>query len=310
MNSVTPAPVSVAVASPSSLLEQVSLLAADIKVTHTVFAMPWAILSAMMAWDVVRGPLAGKLALVIVCMVTARTVAMAANRLLDAAIDATNPRTARRAVPSGKLSPTFVLGALVLCSIAFVVATSGFWLLYRNPWPLILSVPVLAFLSAYPLLKRFTRWCHYYLGAALALAPVCAWIAIAGAIAWPPVIMACAVLTWTAGFDIIYACQDYDCDVRDGVYSVPARLGIARALWVSRATHVACIALLGALGIASVQLGTLYFVGVACAGALLVIEHAVVTPTDLSRVGLAFFTINGIMSLLVGTLGAVDVLLR
>ena len=301
------APASTAV---PSLPAKLQTFAADIKVSHTVFAMPWAILSAVMAWDAVRGPLAGKLAFVVVCMVMARTVAMAANRLLDAGIDARNPRTARRAVPSGKLSRPFVLGALVTCAITFVAATAGFWLLYRNPWPLILSVPVLAFLSAYPLLKRFTRLCHYYLGAALALAPVCAWIAIAGSIAWPPVIMALAVLTWTAGFDIIYACQDYDCDVRDGVHSVPAKIGIANALWVSRATHVVCFALLVALGLVSAQLGMLYFVGVACAGALLIVEHALVKPHDLSKVGLAFFTINGIVSLLLGTLGVASVLLR
>jgi 4-hydroxybenzoate polyprenyltransferase len=298
-----------AVAAPS-LPEKLQTFAADIKIGHTVFAMPWAILSAVMAWDLVRGPLAGKLALVVVCMVTARTVAMAANRLLDAAIDARNPRTARRAVPSGRLSRSFVVGALVLCCVVFIAATAGFWVWYRNSWPLILSVPVLAFLSAYPLLKRFTRLCHYYLGAALALAPVCAWVAIAGSIAWPPVIMALAVLTWTAGFDIIYACQDYDCDVRDGVHSVPAKLGIARALWVSRATHIVCFGLLVTLGVVSEQLGMLYFVGVACAGVLLVAEHAIVKPNDLSKVGLAFFTINGIVSLLMGTLGVLDVLLR
>ncbi len=293
-----------------SFPEKLSTFAGDIKVSHTVFAMPWAILSAVMAWDLVRGPLAGKLALVVICMVAARTVAMAANRLLDAEIDAANPRTARRAVPSGKLSRRFVLGALALCFIVFIAATAGFWLLYANMWPLVLSVPVLLFLGAYPLLKRFTRLCHYYLGAALALAPICAWIAIAGSIGWPPVIMALAVLTWTAGFDIIYACQDYECDVRDGIESMPAKMGIARALWLSRATHVACLALLVTLGLVSTQLGTIYFVGVVGAGALLIVEHAIVKADDLSKVGLAFFTINGIVSVVMGTLGVVDVLLR
>jgi 4-hydroxybenzoate polyprenyltransferase len=307
---LTTVPIHPAEPTDSSLASRLALFAADIKVSHTVFAMPWAILSAVMAWDVTRGPLAGKLALIVVCMVTARTVAMAANRLLDAGIDAKNPRTARRAVPSGQLSRAFVIGALALCAIVFIAATGGLWVLYRNVWPLVLSVPVLAFLAAYPLLKRFSRLCHYYLGAALALAPVCAWIAIAGNIAWPPVIMALAVLTWTAGFDIIYACQDYDCDVRDGVYSVPAKLGIAKALWVSRATHVMCFALLVTLGLVSTQLGTLYFVGVACAGVLLITEHALVRPHDLSKVGLAFFTINGIVSLLMGTFGVIDVLWR
>ncbi|MGB7161402.1 MAG: 4-hydroxybenzoate octaprenyltransferase [Tepidisphaeraceae bacterium] len=295
-------------AAPDSLGGKLALLAADIKVSHTVFAMPWAILSAAMAWDVVRGPIAGKLALVVVCMVAARTVAMAANRLLDAEIDARNPRTARRAVPSGRLSRAFVSGALALCAAVFVGATALFWTMYGNPWPLILSVPVLLFLASYPLLKRFTRLCHYYLGAALALAPLCAWIAIGGSLTWPPVIMAVAVLTWTAGFDIIYACQDYASDVACGIFSVPGKLGIGPALWVSRATHVVCAAALIAVGLVSPALSTLYFVGVGAAIALLIVEHTLVKPTDLSKVGLAFFTVNGIISLLVGTLGVIDVL--
>ncbi len=288
-------------------LARVALFAADIKISHTVFAMPWAILSAVMAWDVVRGPLAGKLALVVVSMVAARTVAMGANRLLDAEIDARNPRTARRALPSGRLSRGFVSGALVLCVAVFIIATACFWALYSNPWPLALSVPVLLFLAGYPLLKRFTRLCHYYLGAALALAPLCAWIAVAGALAWPPVIMAVAVLTWTAGFDIIYGCQDYESDCAWSVFSIPSKLGIGGALWVSRLTHVACVAALVTLGLVAPALSTLYFVGVGATVLLLVVEHALVKPTDLSKVGVAFFTINGVISLLLGTLGVLDV---
>src|SRR6185369_5305529 len=134
----------------------------------------------------------------------------AANRLLDAELDAKNPRTALRAIPSGALSRSFVMLALAACAIAFVGATVLFGAIYANWLPLILSLPVLLFLSGYPLLKRFTRLCHYYLGAALALAPICAWIAVRGNIALPPFLMAAAVLCWTAGFDIIYACQDYN----------------------------------------------------------------------------------------------------
>jgi 4-hydroxybenzoate polyprenyltransferase len=282
-------------------------LAADIKFSHTVFALPWALLATFLAAE--GWPHWGQIGLIVACMVTARTVAMAANRLLDARLDALNPRTQGRAIPSGRLSTGFMTGVLVACSLGFIAATAGF-LRFENPWPLILSVPVLAYVCGYPLMKRFTRLCHYYLGAALALAPLCAWVAIAGSIAWPPSIMALAVLTWTAGFDIIYACQDYDCDVRDGVNSVPSKMGIARALWVSRGTHAVCLALLVVLGLASPQLGALYFVGVGCAGLLLIVEHAIVKPNDLSKVGLAFFTINGIVSLLVGTLGVVDVLAK
>src|SRR5205814_8324268 len=141
-----------------------------------------------------------------------------------------------------------VTAVLFACAAVFVAATWLFWIVYQNVWPIVLSVPVLAFISAYPLLKRFTRLCHYYLGAALALAPICAWIAVSGGIAIPPLLMAGAVLCWTAGFDIIYACQDFDSDRETGVVSVPAKVGIARALWISRATHVVCVGLLVTLG--------------------------------------------------------------
>src|SRR5687768_17056556 len=153
---------------------KLSCLARDIKISHTVFALPFALLSAFLA---ARGwPRAGQLLLIVVCMVTARTVAMAVNRLLDAQLDALNPRTARRAIPAGMLSRGFVIAVVAVCVIAFAAACVGFWVWYANPWPMYLGGPVLAFLSAYPLLKRFTRLCHYYLGAALALAPVCAWV--------------------------------------------------------------------------------------------------------------------------------------
>ncbi|MEO6436805.1 MAG: 4-hydroxybenzoate octaprenyltransferase, partial [Tepidisphaeraceae bacterium] len=250
---------------PSSLAARLALLASDIKISHTIFAMPWAILAAVMAWHRAGGPVWGKLILIIACMVTARTVAMASNRLLDADLDARNPRTARRALPSGRLSVRFVSGAFVVCVALFVAATGLFYVFYANPWPLALALPVLAFLSAYPLFKRFSRLCHYYLGAALALAPVCAWLAMSGSIAWPPVIMAAAVMCWTAGFDIIYACQDFQSDRETGVVSIPAKLGIAPALWIARLTHVVCVALLIVLGLQAIELSTLYFVGVACA---------------------------------------------
>ena len=288
-----------------SLRAKLSLFARDIKISHTVFALPFALLSTFLAAGGV--PAAGKLLLILVCMVTARTVAMAANRLLDARLDALNPRTAGRAIPSGKLSTSFYAAVLAACGLAFLLATAGFWFAYRNPWPLILAIPVLLFLCGYPLLKRFTRLCHYYLGAALALAPVCAWVAVTGSIAPPPLWMAAAVLCWTAGFDIIYACQDYQSDLECGVFSVPAKIGVGPALWVSRATHVVCVAMLVMLGLSSTELGALYFTGVAAAILLLVVEHSLVKPTDLSKVNLAFFTFNGIISLLLGTLGVIDV---
>lgn len=281
-------------------------LARDIKLSHTVFAMPFALLSTFLAaggW-----PRAGQLALILLCMVTARTVDMAMNRLLDARLDALNPRTRGRAIPSGQLSVPFVLAAAGLCATLFVASTALFKIVYHNPWPLRLGFPVLLFLSAYPLLKRFTRLCHYYLGMALALAPICAWIAIAGSLAMPPVWMALAVTLWTAGFDIIYACQDYDSDLQCGVFSVPAKIGIRRALWVSRLTHATCIAMLIMVGVsARPVLGPIYFSGVGLAAVLMTVEHTMVKPNDLSKVGLAFFTVNGVISLVLGLLGIVDV---
>lgn len=284
---------------------RLAAFAADIKLSHTVFAMPWALLSAFLA---ARGwPRVGILGLILACMVTARTVAMAANRLLDAELDAANPRTRGRAIPAGRLSRGFYRGMLAGCAAAFVAATSGFWLQYGNIWPLVLAVPVLAFICAYPLLKRFTSLCHYYLGAALALAPVCAWVAVSGSIAWPPVLMAGAVLLWTAGFDIIYATQDFASDERTGVCSAPRALGIGGALWAARGTHLGCVVLLAALGLATERLGLLYWIAVGLAAALLVFQHAIVRPTNLSRVNLAFFTANGIISVAIGTLGILDV---
>jgi 4-hydroxybenzoate polyprenyltransferase len=287
---------------------KLSVFAGDIKIHHTVFALPWALLSTFMAS---RGiPSLGKLLLILLCMLTARTVAMAANRLLDARLDAANPRTARRAIPSGSLSVGFVGLMAVISIITFIASTAMFQVIFRNPWPLVLSGPVLLFISAYPLLKRFSRLCHYYLGAALALAPVCAWIAIRGDVRLPPIWMAGAVLLWTAGFDVIYACQDYAVDVQCGLHSVPSKLGIRRALWISRITHLASLGAMIALGFSTHQLGSLYFAGVGLAAALLVVEHALVRENDLSKVGLAFFTVNGIISIALGTLGIVDVLLR
>jgi len=268
--------------------------------------MPWAILSAAMAWSRVRGPLWGKLALILICMVTARTVAMASNRLLDADLDQRNPRTSGRAIPSGRVSKRFVTLALVGCTLAFIAATAFFQILYANPLPIILSIPVLGWIGSYPFLKRFTQLCHYYLGASLALAPICSWIAISGGIAWPPVVMAGAVLCWTAGFDIIYACQDYQSDLETGTISVPARIGIVKALWISRITHAIAFALLVVLGYMTAEFGGIYFTGVAAVAVLLVVEHSLVKPTDLSKVGVAFFTVNGVISLLVGTLGIID----
>lgn len=289
---------------------RVRAFAADIKLSHSVFALPWALLATFLAAQSIglQVPTVLQATLIVACMVLARTVAMGANRLLDAAIDARNPRTAGRAIPSGRLQPRFVLLTALLCGVAFVVVTAVFGVAYSNWLPLILGVPVLLFISAYPLLKRFTRWVHFYLGAALGLAPVCAWVAIAGRVDWPPVVMGVAVLLWTAGFDILYACQDRDVDVRDGLHSIPAKLGIARALWLARAVHLACLCLLLLLERIVPQFGVTYLLAWIMVFVLLAVEHLLVRPDDLSRINVAFFTLNGCVSLTVGLLGIIDVL--
>ena len=293
---------------PTTLGARLRVFAGDIKIAHTVFAMPWAILSAVLAGRTFPHSLTpGKIGLIVACMVTARTVAMAANRLIDADLDAKNPRTARRAVPSGTLSRRFVAAILALCCLGFIAAAAGFEILYRNPWPIIFSIPVLAYLAGYPFVKRFSQLCHYYLGVALALAPVCAWVAVTGRMDWPPVVMFVIVAAWTAGFDIIYACQDYSSDVATGVFSVPAKIGISRALWVSRGTHLVAAIMLVVLGMIVPQFGMLYWIGAGVAVTLLIVEQSLVKPTDLSKVNVSFFTINGIISILVGTLGVIDV---
>lgn len=284
--------------------------AADIKLSHSVFALPFALLAATLA---ARTPGASwgfwSFLLVVVCMVCARTVAMGANRLIDAEGDQLNPRTARRAIPAGQLSKAYVGAMIALFAIGFVAAAAGFGVIYGNWWPLWLSVPVLAFLCAYPLLKRFTALCHYYLGASLALAPVCAWVAFTSGVVMEPLLMAGAVLCWTAGFDIIYATADTEHDRMHAIHSAPARFGIGRALAVSRVTHVGSVAFLVVLGWVSPPLATLWYSAVALTAALMVVQHLLVRPGDLSRVNVAFFTVNGIISVLLGAAGIADAVL-
>lgn len=252
----------------------------------------------------------GQLLLILICMVTARTFAMLANRYFDAEVDAQNPRTARRVLPSGQVSPRFMFLAMIASAAIFIAAAGGFQIIYHNPWPLLLAIPVLAFLVGYPFLKRFSRFCHYYLGTALALAPVCAWLAIAGRVQAPAWCMFAAVLLWTAGFDILYACQDYQFDVTHGLFSIPAKIGIPAALWIARATHFACLGFILLLGLITPELHNLYWIGAIIAAILLFTEHLLIKPNDLSKITLAFFTLNGIISLMLGTLGTLDIIFR
>ena len=290
-----------------SLPRKLAVFAGDIKLSHSVFALPVALLATCHAAATSGGLRVGHVVLIVVCMVAARTAAMGANRLLDARIDAGNPRTARRAIPSGQLSPAFVGGLVAVAVLVFTLGTVGFGVAFGNWLPLVLGPFVLAFICAYPLVKRFSRLCHYYLGAALALAPVCAEVAVAGRVSWWSVLLGVGVLLWTAGFDVIYATADVETDRRDGVHSMPAKLGVGRALWVSRATHVAAVLAYVLAGIVSPLLGGIWFVAVAAVAALLAAEQALVRADDLSKVGLAFFTFNGIVALVLGVAGIVDV---
>jgi 4-hydroxybenzoate polyprenyltransferase len=260
-----------------------------IKISHSIFALPFAIASAFLA---ASGPPSLLLLVKIsLACALARTAAMSFNRWADADFDRANPRTSQRAVPAGRLSLGFLLAATVASAAGFVACSA--WI-HRLAFSLSPIVLVLAL--GYSWTKRFTSWSHIVLGAALGLAPVGAWVAVTGAIPVEPWILGAAVLTWTAGFDIIYACQDRDFDVRSGLRSIPARFGIAGALWISRALHVVTVGLLIGLGLRS-GLGVPYFVGVAGVAILLTAEQILVSPRDLSRVTVAFFTVNGVVGL-------------
>jgi 4-hydroxybenzoate polyprenyltransferase len=292
-------------------------LGRDIKLSHSVFAMPLALLATFLAAadgssaDRRHLPSAIAFALIVVCMVTARTVAMTVNRLVDARIDAANPRTAGRAIPSGRLSRGFVAVMALLCAAIFMAATVPFWLYWHNPWPLLLSPVALAWLCFYSYTKRFTWLCHLFLGSSLGLSPLAAALAIEPTyLARPePYLLAGMVLCWVAGFDIIYALQDVDVDRAAGLYSMPAKLGVEPALWISRSLHAISLALLLLLGHLAPSLGGGWAAGVAIMGALLVVEHALVWLSRTRHLDVAFFTVNGAVSLILGGLGILDVVL-
>ena len=273
-----------------------------IKWEHSIFALPFALTGAMLAaggW-----PPGRTLAWIIVAMVAARAAAMAFNRLADAAFDAANPRTASRALPSGTLSRGFVAGFVVLACAVLVLAA---WQL--NRLALMLSPVAIAVLLLYSYTKRFTRCSHLALGFALGMAPAAAWIAVRGALDLRILLLTAAVTLWVAGFDILYACQDYDFDLRAGLYSVPKAFGIARALAIARALHVLMLALLGGV-VFAFGLGIVAAAGVFVVALLLTYEHSLVTPNDLSRLNAAFFTMNGVISVVFFAFVAGDLLLR
>jgi 4-hydroxybenzoate polyprenyltransferase len=297
-----------------SLASRLALVAADIKLAHSVFALPFALLGAFMARpaDAAWSRFAGQLAIVVACMVFARTWAMLINRLADRTIDARNPRTQRRILASGTLSPRDGLLFALAAAAAFIACTALFWFFFANFWPLALSVPVLLWIAFYSFTKRFTALCHIFLGGALAASPFAAAIAIdphfviAGPAIW---FLAGMVLFWVAGFDVIYALQDLDFDRSAGLSSIPARLGPTGAIWVSRVLHLISFALLIAASQTENRFGAVFALGVAAVGGLLVVEHVVLARRGKAGLEMAFFTINGIVSCVLGLAGVVDLTL-
>ncbi len=275
-----------------------------IKFEHSVFALPFAMTGALLAWRSIGFPLDGmlwKLAWIVVAMVGARSAAMAFNRVLDAQIDSRNPRTSSRHIPAGLLSTRFAWGFIAASSAVLVLASA-----MLNPLCLRLSPVALAVVFFYSWTKRFTSLSHLVLGFSLGIAPAAAWIAVTGGLDPAIVWLTAAVTLWTAGFDIIYSCQDFEFDRATGLHSIPARFGIGGALMMARALHVAMIACLTALAV-SLDLGVWAWTGIAVTAALLAWEHRLVKADDMSRVDAAFFTMNGWVSLLFFVFWAADV---
>ena len=273
-----------------------------IKWEHSIFALPFALTGAVLAaggWPQWR-----VLGWIVVCMVSARSAAMAFNRLADHDLDAENPRTAIRALPRGQLTRGFVLCFTLVCVAVFVLAASRL-----NRMTLILSPLALLVILAYSYMKRVTRWSHLVLGLALGIAPAAAWIAVRGSLDVRAVLLTAIVLLWVGGFDVLYACQDFEHDRRVGLFSVPAAFGLQGAFWIARAMHVGMAVLLFLL-LHAFGLGAVALVGMLLVLGLLGYEHSIIAPTDLRRMNAAFFTLNGVISVVFFVFVAADVLLR
>jgi 4-hydroxybenzoate polyprenyltransferase len=277
-----------------------------IKFEHSVFALPFALTGALLAWRDEGFAMPGlwrRLVWIIVSMVAARSVAMAFNRVLDADIDAKNPRTKMRHLPAGILTRRFAWGFIVAWSFVFVFAAREL-----NPLCFRLAPVALAVVMFYSFTKRFTALSHVVLGFSLGIAPAAAWIAMRGSLDVRILWLTAAVTLWTAGFDIIYACQDYAFDVATGLFSVPRQFGIARALWIARVLHVGMLVCLFAL-VRAFALGPIAIAGVVAVAGLLAWEHRLVKAEDLSRIDAAFFTMNGYVSVIFFVFWATDIFL-
>jgi len=273
-----------------------------IKWEHSIFALPFALTGAVLAaggW-----PRPAVLGWIVLCMVSARSAAMAFNRLVDARLDAANPRTKMRALAAGKLSAGFVAGFVVVSSAVFVLGAA-----MLNRLTLELALPTLAVLLVYSYMKRVTRWSHLVLGLALGIAPSAAWIAVRGSLDARITVLTAAVLLWVGGFDVLYACQDFEFDRAAGLKSVPQAFGLAAAFWIARAMHLGMVCLLAWL-VRLFGLGWLAWAGVGVVAALLIYEHSIVSPKDLRRMNAAFFTLNGVISVVFFGFIVADVLLR
>ena len=287
----------------------------DIKIAHSVFALPFALLGAVMAARGVPEHMVGgrdfawAMVLVVIAMVAARTAAMLSNRILDRHIDARNQRTATRPLAAGDISLRAYLLGLYGSLAVFFGCCLVFVLLLDNPWPLLLSVPVIGWICAYALFKRFTYWCHLWLGASLALSVPAAAIAVnpEAVVQLPALwVLAAMVLCWVAGFDVIYALQDVDTDIAEGLHSMPSKLGVERALWCSRMLHMFAIGLLFQAWWLMPALGWLFFLAACVAGVLLLVEHRTVRAWGTTKMALTFFTLNGIVSCVIGAAGIWD----
>lgn len=288
----------------SSFLHRVRLTLDMIKFEHSVFALPFALTGALLAWredGYALVGLAAKLVWIVLAMVGARSAAMAFNRLLDAEMDARNPRTRTRHIPAGQLTSKFTWGFTAISAAAFFAAAAAL-----NPLCLKLAPLALGVIFFYSFTKRFTSLSHVVLGFSLGIAPAAAWIAIRGSLDARILWLTAAVTLWTAGFDIIYSCQDYDFDRQSGLFSIPRRFGIAGALRLSRLFHAAMLLCLAAL-VVDFRLGAASWLGAAIVAALLLYEHGLVKPHDLSRVNAAFFTVNGWVSMLFFVFWAADI---
>jgi 4-hydroxybenzoate polyprenyltransferase len=273
-----------------------------IKWEHSIFALPFALTGAVLAangWPSLR-----TLGLIILCMVAARSAAMAFNRWADARLDAANPRTASRAIPAGHLSANFVLAFTVLASCIFLVGAA-----MLNRLTLELSPVALVVVLAYSYMKRVTRWSHLVLGLALGIAPSAAWIAVRGRYAPQALLLTAIVILWVGGFDILYACQDFEHDRRAGLFSIPATLGLERAFWMARVMHLGMVVLLFVL-VRAFALGPIALGGMCLVVVLLAHEHSIISPKNISRMNAAFFTLNGIISVVFFLSIAIDVFAR